>query len=157
MFCYFFKIILLWLLCIVFCWNSIYFLCMELVLMYFICVVGCVIIGIWCVCFAWNRVLRFVICLCRSRSRKVADNICSQSHFGVEVSWDQSLRTLLYHVLLSLCCRNENGGIVILIRDISYMMLSPELDTQFHLLLHFPAFMSLPLLHSLFQNMPLES
>jgi hypothetical protein len=34
--------------------------------------------------------------------------------------------TLLYHVLLSLCCRNENGGIVILISDISYMV--PDLE-----------------------------
>jgi hypothetical protein len=72
----------------------------------------------------------FVICLCRSRSRKVADNIRSQSHFGVEVSSDQSLHTPLYHVLvlLSLCCRNENGGTVILIRDISYMM--PNLEPR---------------------------
>lgn len=31
--------------------------------------------------------------LCRSRSRKVADNICSLSHFAVDVSWDQSLHS----------------------------------------------------------------
>lgn len=28
-----------------------------------------------------------------SRSRKVADNICSLSHFAVDVSWDQSLHS----------------------------------------------------------------
>lgn len=39
----------------------------------------------------------------------VADKVHSKSNFPIAVSWDQSLRTLLYHVLLSLCSRKESG------------------------------------------------